>query len=229
LLIACVAVSKKLQKKQQRRLAEEAKRAQQRKEHRTANLITIAIAAIVAIAVGVLVAAQRDDSAPTANVGVSASEANCSELETFDSEGNQHVDAGTPVDYQANPPTTGDHWPPDQISDAGFFPEPVEPERLVHNQEHGQIVIWYSPDAPPEVIDDIEAIVTQEPEVNIAAPWDDIEEPYNYVLTAWSGDGNQGVQMRCELASQQVWDDFREDYQGRGPEQVGIPTFSRDG
>jgi hypothetical protein len=228
LLVACVAVSKKLQKKQQRRLAEEAKRAQQRKEHRTANLITIGIAAIVAIAVGVLVVQQRDDSAPTANVGVSASEANCSELETFDSEGNKHLDAGTPVDYQANPPTTGDHWPPDQVSDPGFFAEPVEPERLVHNQEHGQIVIWNKPDAPQEVIDDVEAMVTQEP-VNIAAPWDDIEEPYNFALTAWSGDGNQGVQMRCELASQQVWDDFREDYQGRGPEQVGIPTFSRDG
>ena len=29
-------------------------------------------------------------------------------------------------------------------------------ERIVHNLEHGQIVIWYSPDAPTNVIDDIE-------------------------------------------------------------------------
>jgi hypothetical protein len=231
LLVACVAVSKKLQKKQQRRLAEEAKRAQQRKEHRTANLITVGIAAAVAIAVIVLVIAQREDTAPTANVGVSASEANCAEPETFDSEGNEHVDAGTTVDYKANPPTTGNHWPPDQLATPGFHAEPVEPERLVHNQEHGQIVIWYRPDAPQEVIDDIEALIAEdETPINIAAPWDDIEEPYNFVLTAWSGEDNQGVQMRCELASQQVWDDFREDHQGRGPEQVPtVPTFSRDG
>jgi hypothetical protein len=229
LLVACVAVSKKLQQKQQRRLAEEAKRARQKKEHRTANLITIGIAAAVVIAVIVIIVLQGGDTAPTENVGVSAAEANCSELETLDSEGNKHVDAGTPVDYQANPPTTGDHWPPDQVSNPGFFPDPVEPERLMHNQEHGQLVIWYNPNAPQEVIDDIEALIEQDnPPTNIAAPWDDIEEPYNYVLSAWSGDENQGVQMRCELASQQVWDDFREDYQGRGPEQVGIPTFSRD-
>jgi hypothetical protein len=216
-------VSKKLHEKQQRRLAEEAKKARQKKEHRRANLITVGIAVAVAIAVVLVIVLQPED--PEDNVGVAASEANCTERETFESEGNQHVDVGTPVQYEANPPTTGNHWPPEAIADAGFSEEPIEPESLVHNQEHGQIVIWYNPDASEEILGQIEDM-TEQNAVNLAAPWDDIEEPYNYVLSAWDGENDEGVQMSCELPSQEVWDDWRQDFQGRGPEQIpSVPTF----
>jgi hypothetical protein len=217
-------VSKKLHEKQQRRLAQEAKRARQKKEHRRANLITVGIAAAVAIAVTLAIVLGGDG--PTANVGVAASEANCTERETFESEGNQHVDLGTPVDYEANPPTTGNHWPPEAVAEAGFSEEPVQPESVVHNQEHGQLVIYYNPDADQEVLDQIEDLVEQERQATIGVPWDDIEDPYNYVLTAWAGETDEGVQMSCENPSQEVWNTWREDFQGKGPESVGIPTFS---
>ena len=106
-------MSKKLHEKQQRRLAQEAKKARQKKEHRRANLITVGIAAAVAIAVVLIIVLGGDD--PVDNVGVAASEANCTERETFESEGNQHIDLGTPVQYEANPPTTGNHWPPEAV------------------------------------------------------------------------------------------------------------------
>jgi len=217
-------VSKKLHEKQQRRLAEEAKRARQKKDHRRANLITIGIAVAVAVAVVAIIVFQEEG--PTANVGVTASEANCTERESFESEGNQHVDLGTPVSYEANPPTTGNHWPPEAVAEAGFYEEPIQPESLVHNQEHGQLVIYYNPEADQEVLDQIERLVDQERPATIGAPWDDIEEPYNYVLTAWDGENDEGVQMSCENPSQEVFNDWREDFQGRGPENVGIPTFS---
>jgi hypothetical protein len=216
-------VSKKLHEKQQRRLAQEAKRARQKKEHRRANLITVGIAAAVAIAVVLIII--FSGGGPADNVGVAASEANCTERETFESEGDQHVDLGTPVQYEANPPTTGNHWPPEAVADAGFSEEPIAAESLVHNQEHGQIVIWYNPDASEEILGQIEDM-TEQNSVNLAAPWDDIEEPYNFVLSAWDGENEEGVQMRCELPSQEVWDEWRRDFQGRGPEQVtGIGTF----
>jgi hypothetical protein len=224
LLIASLAVSKKLHEKQQRRLAEQAKKARQKKEHRRANLITVGIA--VAVAIAVVLAIVLEGGGPGANVGVAASEANCTERETFESEGNQHVDLGMPVEYKANPPTTGDHWPPEAIADAGFSEEPIDPERLVHNQEHGQLVIYYNPEANEEVLDQIEELVEQEGQATIGVPWDGIKEPYNYVLTAWDGESDEGVQMSCESPSQEVWNTWREDFQGRGPESVGIPTFS---
>lgn len=227
--VSLPTVSKKLQQKQQRRLAEEARKARLRKTHRRANLVTFGIAALVIIAVvaGVFFTRQGQTGGGSSNVGVAAAAANCTDIESSKSEGNQHVDVGTQVDYGTNPPTTGNHWPPDQIADPGFYTDPLEPERLVHNQEHGQVIIWYRPDAPEDVIDQVRQIVEQRPAVNIAVPWDDIESPYNLSLTAWSGDGNEGNVMSCEQVSQQVWDDFRAQFQGRGPEPVGIPTFTK--
>ncbi|MGH2699555.1 MAG: DUF3105 domain-containing protein [Actinomycetota bacterium] len=218
-------MSKKLHDKQQRRLAEEARRARQKKEHRRANLITIGIAAAVALAVVAFFVFGGDD--PDENVGVAASEANCTERETFESEGNQHVDTGTPVAYEADPPTTGNHWA--EPANADFYETEVAAEQLVHNQEHGQIVVYYNADAPQEVLDELEELVDQERNTTLAAPWDGIEEPYNFVLTAWDGANDEGVQMSCEQPSQGVFDDWREEFQGRGPEQIpGIGTFSAD-
>lgn len=220
-------MSKKLQEKQQRRLAEEARKARLRKSHTRANLLTFGIAALVIVAVVAGVFFTRQEEGGGENVGVAAAEANCTDVASSKSEGNEHVDVGTQVDYGTNPPTTGGHWPPDQIADPGFYSDPVEPERLVHNMEHGQVIIWYRPDAPQEVIDQIRRLVEEPPAVNIAVPWDDIESPYNFAFTAWSGNGNEGEVMSCERVSQEVWDGFRAQFQGRGPEQVGIPTFSR--
>ena len=108
-------MSKKLRDKQQRRLADEARKAQARKQHQKANLITIGIVVVVALAVAVGVfAAQSEENNPS--VGVAASEAGCGQRVTFASEGNQHVPVGTQVDYKHNPPTTGDHWPPEAIA-----------------------------------------------------------------------------------------------------------------
>ena len=219
-------MSKKLHEKQQRRLAQEAKRARQKKEHRRANLITVGIAAAVAIAVVLIIVLGGSD--PVNNVGVAASEANCTERETFESEGDQHVDVGTPVQYEANPPTTGNHWPTEAIAPTGFSEEPIAAESVVHNQEHGMIAVYYNPEAPDEVLDQIEQLVDQEQTATVGLPWDEIEDPYNFVLTAWDGANEEGAQMSCELPSQEVWNDWRTDFQGRGPENVGTPTFSAD-
>lgn len=223
-------MSKKLQEKQQRRLAEEAKRARQRKFQRRANLITAGIAVAVLAGVGVFVYFQRSGQAGGAGgVGGSAAEANCTDISTHENEGNNHVDTGTPVEYGTNPPTTGNHWPPDQVASPGFYTDTVEPERLVHNMEHGQIVIWYRPDAPQEIKDNLQQVVEQQPEATIAVPWEALESPYNFALTAWAGADNSGKIRSCEQVGQEVIDDFRARFQGRGPEPVGIPPFDPGG
>jgi Protein of unknown function (DUF3105) len=223
-------VSKKLQEKQQRRLAEQARKARQRKVQRRANLITIAIAVVVLTGVAAFVYLQRDnDAGAVASVGGSAADANCTDIESHPSEGNKHVDTGTTVNYGTNPPTTGNHWPTDQIAAPGFYAEPVESERLVHNMEHGGIIIWYRPEAPQEVEDKLQQVVEQQPEATIAVPWGELESPYNFALTAWFGGDNSGKIQSCEQVSQEVIDDFRARFQGRGPEQAGIPPFEPGG
>ena len=45
------------------------------------------------------------------------------------------------------PPAAGAHTP--AWATWGFHREPVDPRRVVHNLEHGGIVIWWGPDAAP--------------------------------------------------------------------------------
>jgi len=42
------------------------------------------------------------------------------------------------------PPTSGNHLP--QTSPYGFLGDALIPENVVHNMEHGSVVIWYQPD-----------------------------------------------------------------------------------
>ena len=53
-----------------------------------------------------------------------------------------HVAEGVPVTYSSIPPTSGNHWP--QWSRCGFFPLRIPDERLVHNLEHGNIVVSFN-------------------------------------------------------------------------------------
>lgn len=48
---------------------------------------------------------------------------------------------GTKLEYQFNPPTSGDHFA--SWITKGFYDEPRADGYLVHSQEHGYIIIWY--------------------------------------------------------------------------------------
>jgi uncharacterized protein DUF3105 len=209
-------VSKKLQAKQERRLAEERRRQAQRKAARQGNLVTAGIIALVALVVVALIAPElmgRNEA-----VGGDAAQAGCTDVQIHESEGNTHVEQGTRVDYQTEPPTSGDHY--GTPADPGFYTTEIPAEALVHNLEHGQMVIWYRPDAPASVREDIEALTEQEPIATLAVPYENVPDGYAFSMTAW------GASQSCDRVSQEVVDDFRRRFQGKGPERVrGIPTF----
>ena len=212
-------MSKKLEQKQARREAEERRRAEQRKQAFRRNALTIGSAVLVGALVVIAIVLQRESGqgpgAPD-NVGVSAAQANCADIEEFEEQGADHIDTGAAHEpYNSSPPTSGPHY----ATPAGteFFAEQLPPEQLVHNLEHGQIVIWYSPDAPAEVQAQVEDLVVQESNATAAAPYPDIESPYQLVLSAW------GASQACEQVSQEIVDDFRREYQGMGPEALTPP------
>ena len=53
-----------------------------------------------------------------------------------------HVPEGQSVAYSTTPPTSGDHW--ERWADCGFYPDGVPDEVIVHNLEHGNIVVSYN-------------------------------------------------------------------------------------
>jgi Protein of unknown function (DUF3105) len=218
-------VSKKLQQKQARRLAEERRKAEQRRAARRRNLFTVGIAALVAVAIAALVVSER--SAENAPIGVSESEARCSRVSEFEATSREHIPEGSQHEpYNSSPPTNGPHYA--NPAQAGFYTSALPPEQLVHNLEHGQIVIWYAPGAPDAAKDDIEALVSDQPVATAATPYEgDLEG--NFALTAWlsAGEGDEGdgtgVMQTCEQVSEAVVDEFRRSFQGRSPEPITPP------
>lgn len=57
--------------------------------------------------------------------------------------GQEHVSVGTLVTYNSNPPTSGPHYP--YPAGWGIYKNPPADEFLVHNLEHGGVIISYNP------------------------------------------------------------------------------------
>lgn len=220
LLIASFAVSKKLEEKQQRREAEERKRQEIQRAARKRNFLTFGIALIVGALVVFLIINDRNSGGgdDAVDAGVNENQAGCGEIEEFDVDTEpKHVEDGTDITYETTPPTSGDHYA--TPADAGFYDTAIPEEQAVHNLEHGQVVIWYSPDAPQETIDAIQSVVDDEPIGLVAVPYDSVPSGSEVSFSAW------GASQSCADFSNDVLNQFRATYQGRGPESVGIPTF----
>ncbi|MFN2389080.1 MAG: DUF3105 domain-containing protein [Actinomycetota bacterium] len=212
-------MSKKLEEKQARRLAEERRRAEQQRAARRRNLVTVGIALLVAVLVIGAIVLQRqnevDQTKVVEDIGSPADDG-CGNVETFKEQSHDHIEVGAPHEpYSTTPPTSGDHYA--TPAEPGFYPTALPPEQLVHNLEHGMIVIWYDPDAPRATIEKIEQLVAQEPEATVATPYDQVEDPYEFVLTGWRG------LQRCVEPSQETVDNFRRELQGKGREPITPP------
>ncbi len=207
------------------------RRDQQRAATRRSNMITLAIALVIIAAVAFFVINERstDNKSVAAPEGVAAADAGCDPAEEHEEEGNEHVDPNAEVEYETSPPTSGDHWPPELVSDAGFYPSEVPEESLVHNLEHGQIVIWYDSAASSDLREDLEAFTESQNDLDalpagattapiITVPYDDIPEGKTYVMTAWT------QSQACSSYSLDAINEFREKFQGRSPEPIA-PVF----
>jgi uncharacterized protein DUF3105 len=224
-------VSKKLEQKQQRRQAEAQRKRELQRAARRRNLITIAIIILVAaIVVGAIYYQRRSESGP---VGVASAAAGCGEIERPPELPASHVPDGEIVDYNSDPPTSGPHY--ETPAEPSFYPpgalDQIPRERFVHNLEHGQIVFWYRPDAPEKVIDDIEKYINKQSGRQsvtlLADPYEGVDPAYSFTMTAW------GASESCQELSEEVVGQFREEFQGRGPENPGVQMatfdFERDG
>ena len=84
----------------------------------------------------------------------------------------------------AIPPTSGRHW--DRWASCGFYTEPVPDERIVHNMEHGNIIVSYNLTDQAE----IDALKAAYESIDLTAAWG-MARPYAGIaegavaLTTW--------------------------------------------
>ena len=107
------------------------------------------------------------------------------DVETFASRGRDHIQPGSQTpDYQTFPSTSGPHYP--HPENYGFYEEPLPMATLVHNLEHGDIVIYYKPSVSDEVKEHLKYLsqFTKEGSGVLFVPSKDIEG--EVVATAWT-------------------------------------------
>ena len=171
-----------------------------------------------------------------AAIGVPASE--CQDVIEKAADGNQeHVQTGTPVQYEDAPPAFGAHW-----NESGVAPAPMERklysaddrpelESLVHNLEHGYTILWYDETIAndDEAMTELRAIADKLAGTSnlrtkyIAAPWTSEDangkkfpDDQHIALSHWSAGGSGttdaskqlGVWQYCPTVSGEALSDF---------------------
>ncbi|HZP71941.1 MAG TPA: DUF3105 domain-containing protein [Gaiellaceae bacterium] len=141
-----------------------------------------------------------------------------------------HVPSLTSNDHwNTDPPSNGQHYP--IWAPWGFYTQAINPRYVVHNQEHGGVVVWWGPNVAPGTVQKLRDWYLAEPTGSFGTPYPKLGS--KVAITAWTGDPShyqyngyygQGHIAICPSytpAAAKAFTEFRKVYRGHGPE--GIP------
>jgi len=143
-----------------------------------------------------------------------------------------HADSPTltsKVKWSTDPPSAGGHYPLWAIW--SFYTDPVNPRQVVHNEEHGGVIIWWGDKVPAATVAKLRGFYDESPAGMLGTPYPTLGS--KIALTAWTGDpskyyskGNYGIGhiAICPSYDATAFRAFRDAYRGKGPE--GIPISS---
>jgi hypothetical protein len=147
------------------------------------------------------------------------------------SQGARHVtEVPKGFEYNSTPATSGPHEPTPQAPAVwGIYDEPVPQLKLIHNLEHGGVVIQYGPEVPQATVDQILAWYREDPNALVVAPLPEelLEaEPSlgdQVTLTAWTH------LQACERFNEEAYSDFVDLHRGDGPEAFPVEALTPGG
>ncbi len=158
-------------------------------------------------------------------------------LEVFEAQEASHVEeVPEGFEYNSYPPTSGPHSP----SPAVWlnYSEPVDQLSLIHNLEHGGIVIQYGTDVSEATVDEIVSWYREDPNGIIVAPLPETEEAARLsdriTLAAWwaeladetnptsSVEREEGRLLTCTDFDEEAFSDFRDENRAHGPEPFSL-------
>lgn len=185
-------------------------------------LIVAGLVGVVAIAAGAIVAAVVLGGGSSADETLRA--AGCT-IDKKPAMGAQHVEElAEGFEYNTFPPTSGPHFPAPATWDV--YSDPVEQFRLIHNLEHGGLVVQYGEDVPESAVAQIREWYLDDPNGIIVAPLPALKD--KIALAAWTSPDaapgqeprpGQGVVATCAKFDAGAFDAFKDKYAFRGPER----------
>jgi hypothetical protein len=195
----------------------------------------VAVAAIVAAGVAF---SGGSKSSGTANVKATMLAAGCTYKEVPPlppkNKTNYHADVPsltTPTKglWSTFPPSGGGHY--GQWAVWGFYTDPVNPRQVVHNEEHGAVVLWWGPHVSAATVNELQAFYNEQPVGVFGTPIAGLDS--KIALTSWTGDPARyyrkgyyglGHLAICPRFDEHAFTVFRDAFRGHGPE--GIPLSS---
>ncbi len=182
------------------------------RDPRRTRLLFLGLGAAILVAaavVGIAMVASGGDAG-----GVEASE--ICEVEDFSAQGRAHVEElEEDFEYNSIPATSGPHFgQPRGPAIWNLYTDPVRQESLVHNLEHGGVVVQYGSEVREATVDQIVAWYQDDPRGLVVAPLPpalEEEEPAlagQVALTAWTH------LMTCDSFDESAFDDFVDEYRG---------------
>lgn len=129
-------------------------------------------------------------------------------------EGGTHVQEGTYVSYQSNPPTSGNHWP-DPLRD-GIYDGEKPDGAVIHSLEHGRVWITYKLDIGQEAIVALQEAVKGQ-SGTIMSPR--VANETDIALAAWTRLDTFNLREDGTLDAKRVRE-FIQRYRNKGPEYV---------
>jgi Protein of unknown function (DUF3105) len=151
--------------------------------------------------------------------------------EVFPSQGARHVtEVPEDFDYNSTPPTSGPHeGTPLAPAVWGTYEQPVPELKLIHNLEHGGIVIQYGPDVPAAAVEQILVWYRDDPNGLLVAPLAEeaveADETLSdrIALTAWTH------LQTCARFNEEAFSSFVDLHRGNGPEAFPVESLTPGG
>lgn len=137
----------------------------------------------------------------------------------------------TPLAYDTNPPSGGNHY--GNWADFRSYDFAVPAGFLVHSLEHGAVVFWYDcPDGCADEVTEVEGFLETLPEDPLCGthPTADrrtIVTPYPELETRWAASA-WGATLTADCFDAEVFRDFYEERVGRGREALCIAGIAVD-
>ena len=145
-------------------------------------------------------------------------------------DGTEHLSPGTVFSdaerpYSSTPGTSGPHWDPSGLANWGVYTNPLPEEQVIHNLEHGGIVIWYDPESlDADQVAELADYVNRQTSSGISGR-------YKFILSPWDGP-DFGTPIAVTSWRQLLYLDevdidaieaFQRAHYGRAPEPNGGP------
>lgn len=197
--------------RRERMLLEERRAQQQRRQRQLAvGAGVLGMALLLALAVVATGVLNPPAAKPVAQAA--ALTATCSDIQTFPTQSRDHIQPNQPhPPYSSNPPTSGWHW--DTPQDWGIYTTPQVQEQLVHNLEHGGIVVQYN-DLTTLDAQRLTDFVKQDDHHVILAPYPGLPKDVRVAFTAWDH------LQTCNGVDASALRSFINAFRDKGPEQV---------